>query len=194
MSSRFEDSESLLQQLINEKCRWCGCSKLHNGHEEDCLSFDVYPPNHVHEIWPGIHLGVVEARTDGRYAAVLGILSSANMKWVGPHVRMPESPYHLVEHEDRNPMLIRKLASGWDLIDRYAKEGPVLFHCHQGASRSAAALAGYMVDRRGMSLYEALEKIFFTRPATAHFWPGWIPELVHLERQVRLRSNKDKRK
>ena len=166
-------------------CRWCGWRrKLSERHPENCVSLDVFPPNHVHEIWPGVFLGVVEARVDSRYAGVVGILSQADTRWVAGHVGMPSCPYELVDHEDRKPGLSMKLKRAFDLADEAIRRGPVLFHCHQGASRSAMALAEWRV-RGGATLDETLEQVFSTRPATEHFWHGWLPELRATERRYR---------
>ncbi len=66
--------------LGSGQCRWCRQPRRLSAatHAENCRSYDVYPPNHVHEIWPRIFLGVVEARVLPRFAAVIGVLSQAN--------------------------------------------------------------------------------------------------------------------
>ncbi len=108
------------------------------------------------------------------------------MRWVGDHVAMPDCPYVLVEHEDQEPGLLAKLGPAYALADQvYDAGGDVLFHCHQGASRSAAALTGWQVHGRGVPLDDVMEAILSTRPATAHFWPGWLPELRQPVESVR---------
>lgn len=173
-------------ELLNSgRCRWCGHERrMGRAHPENCLSLDPFPPNHRHEIWPRVYVGVVEARTSTRFGAIVGILSEANARWIGGRVAMPACSYALIDHEDGQPGLVSKLDAGFKLIDEAYDDGEdVLFHCHQGASRSVCAAAAWQV-RRGMPLDDALEAIFAKRPASEWFWAGWLPELRELERKV----------
>lgn len=145
------------------------------------------------EVDDNLWVGSVGAREDPRWVAVVGILSEPDRWWVGAEVAMPQCSYLLAEHAERQPGLLNHpdLAEAWRRISEGVRRGPVLVHCLQGASRSVAVAAGWMLahqrreDGRHLTTKDVVDRVFHRRLQAVHLWPGYIDELLDLERLLR---------
>ncbi|KXS12130.1 phosphatases II [Gonapodya prolifera JEL478] len=67
---------------------------------------------------------------------------------------------------------------------RETGRGGVLVHCYQGKSRSAAAVVGWLIAKRGMSLQDAIQLVTDSRKAVA-INEGFLRQLEQFELSVR---------
>lgn len=128
-----------------------------------------------HEVAPGLFVGSVEARVDRRFVAVVSILSEADARYVGARVAMPSVPMFHVEHEDQGEGLLVKCEPAWRFVDEHRAQGPVLFHCLQGANRSPTAYCGYRITRDRVSAEAILLEVLARRP------PSWYVNRTNVE-------------
>lgn len=157
--------------------------KLSMAHRPECPAMDdsTWPDRetpHCQEIVPGLWVGDVCARV-GRWDLVVGILSEENLRWIGD-LAGPPCEYILLMHEDRTPGLLAKCAAAWDRMSAVLSSGRVLVHCHQGASRSVAVAAGWLI-LQGRTAQEAVDLLVAKRPQAMHLSRVFQEELVALE-------------
>ncbi len=175
-------------------CKWH--RKLSTPHLAECPAWADKPA--CHEIHgSGLWVGAAEARADSRFVAVVGILCADSRRRMGDKVPLPKVPYLLLDHPDREFGLLDKAPTAWDFMDEHLRRGPMLVHCHAGASRSPAVVAGWMMTRRhevpaGSSRLRArvaVQRLTDQRPPAMFLWPGFCEELLQLERDL-ARKNK----
>ncbi|RYD88714.1 MAG: serine/threonine protein phosphatase, partial [Sphingobacteriales bacterium] len=108
-------------------------------------------------IVPGVYLGALSAlpqltaslRATGAVLAVADFTAELPVKPAGPYSALPTL--------DLLPMSSTQLRRAADIIEQLQQHGPVLVACALGVSRSAAALAAWLVCYRAYSLEGALD-------------------------------------
>lgn len=91
------------------------------------------------------------------------------------------------DHPSENETMLRHLPLVVVAIDDVLKYGHgVLVHCRAGMQRSAAAVAGYLMWKRGMTADQAFEYINSRKPET--FWPVPTFEKALRAWEVQLRN------
>jgi len=89
-------------------------------------------------------------------------------------------PVFLFSHGMRKAFIYQAL-SVWELIHTQIEAGkPVLVHCHAGADRTGAILAGYLVLYRLASPEEAIAQVQAVNPC-AMAAPGYIEAVTLLQ-------------
>lgn len=177
-------------------CKWG--AKMSTPHLQGCSSQNITPT--PTEVFPGLWVGAAEARADPRFNAVVGILTSGEMRVKGA-IPAPAGPYYHIDQEDRTPGLLAQAPAAWKWVDDQRAATPdaqILFHCRFGASRSPVVLLGYAVSRGLTTLRAGAETLIAKRPLAMNIWYGYQEELVamfeaaaleaaaaELERQVR---------
>ena len=112
------------------------------------------------------------------------LLTEAQARFIGTAVAQPSVPLVYIDHEDRVPGLVAKCGKAWEHIDHYIKQGEVLVHCFQGASRSVTAAIGWVITRFGRRACDEVALVSCLRPQALHLYEGYVRELEDLERGI----------
>jgi len=165
-------------------------------HPNSCSSYSREPM--CHEVAKDLYVGSVESREgsapDGKsWSAVVGVLSAANVRWIGSQVAQPTCPYMIVDHEDGVDGLLKHISKVEPFVRNGLKSGPVLIHCHQGASRSPTVASAIMMllDNNPHSYEKTLttiKQVMLARPPAVHMWKGYIEELFAWSERIARRS------
>lgn len=176
-------------RIIPARCHHCQTEwreglSVYESHASNCPSHSG-PLVRRHQVLRGIWLGDLQARSAVAWCGVVGILSQKDREDYDSALPVcPGTPVFDITHEDRTPGLLAKCPPAWDFVDKILAEGgrSILFHCLGGASRSPAALTGYLVARRGFAPAEAADLVTRRRPAAVFMAECFQQEIGELKR------------
>jgi protein-tyrosine phosphatase len=99
----------------------------------------------------------------------------------------------IVDHEDGVNGLLKHVPKVEPFVRNGLKGGPVLIHCHQGASRSPTVASAIMMllDNNPHSYEKTLttiKQVMLARPPAVHMWKGYIEELFAWSERMARRS------
>ncbi|KAI3935120.1 hypothetical protein MKW92_051449 [Papaver armeniacum] len=139
------------------------------------------------EIEEGLYLGSLGAahNKDGlKSKNVTHVLTVANML-APPHPN--DFIYKKIDVTDREGTdLTRHFAECFDFIDEAkTKGGGVLVHCFAGKSRSVTIIVAYLMQKRRLSLSQALEHVTSRRPKASPN-PGFIRQLQDFDKSLEV--------
>ena len=102
-----------------------------------------------------------------------------------PKEHFPNITYERIPLTDEPDSLIAPgIAIAVNFIDAVRVTGSKVFvHCSAAISRSPTILVGYLMQREGMKLHQALGTVIRLRP-TAHPNPGFILQLKEMEIEI----------
>lgn len=135
----------------------------------------MYEPFHLfNEIEPDIFLGnAIASRQRSfiqRFKTVINISSGLpNVFENDPAMTVKYKHFQLDDNlEDKDIETFRQIRKeAVNFLDTCEK--PVFVHCYAGRQRSAALVAAYLIDKKGMSVKDAIQHIITKRPE-AFFW------------------------
>ncbi|KAI3840739.1 hypothetical protein MKX03_026634 [Papaver bracteatum] len=138
------------------------------------------------EIEEGLYLGSLGAahNKDGlKSKHVTHVLTVANML-APPHPN--DFIYKKIDVTDREGTdLTRHFAECFDFIDEAKTKGGVLVHCFAGKSRSVIIIVAYLMQKRRLSLSQALEHVKSRRPKASPN-PGFMRQLQKFEKSLEV--------
>lgn len=176
--------QAMSDLLIPSQCPYCHWTRLRPNfrprpHRDHCPSYSERPV--CHEITPGLWVGSVEVRAEPGWDLVVGILCESERERVrsGPLAPFPSCGFLAIDHADGETGLLAKCSPAWARMAQILSHGRVLVHCHQGASRSVAVAAGFLIGQ-GMAPADAVRLCYERRPAAMHLSPVFQRELIEM--------------
>ncbi|RSM19564.1 hypothetical protein CDV31_001451 [Fusarium ambrosium] len=133
---------------------------------------------------PFLFLGPCSAASSSSFLQTNGITSVLSIGST-PSEKIAGVTYYRISMVDSPSAPISEaIESAANIIDQVAEaDGKVLVHCSAGISRSPTVIAGYLMNRQGMSLRTALAAIISARPTVCPN-TGFIAQLRSLDQEL----------